>query len=57
MERKETEERTGKTAPHMVKIWWPDKEGFQYIEACFKNCGKKDKCIALSDYLEPKLFS
>jgi hypothetical protein len=57
MERKETEERTGKTAPHMVKIWCPDKEGFQYIEACFKNCGKKDKCIALSDYLEPKLFS
>jgi hypothetical protein len=39
------------------KIWCPDKDGFQYIEACNKNCRGKDKCMALRNYLEPKLFS
>ena len=38
------------------KIWCPDRESFQYINACNLNCRKKDSCQAWRDYLEPKLF-
>lgn len=39
------------------RMWCPDREGFQYINACETNCKKKDKCMAYKNYLEPGLFS
>lgn len=38
------------------KIWCPEKEGFQYINACASNCKKNYLCKAYEDYLQPRLF-
>jgi hypothetical protein len=46
-----------KSGTDINKVWCPDKESFQYIEACEKNCKKKNRCTAFRDYLEPELFS
>jgi hypothetical protein len=38
---KKSDGKFDKSKPDISKIWCPDKEGFQYTEACDKNCKKK----------------
>jgi len=49
--------QSDKSETYINKIWCPDREGFHYVEACEKNCKKKDRCTAYRNYLEPGLFS
>jgi hypothetical protein len=41
---------------NMHKIWCPEVENFNYIDACDAHCKKKDRCKPFRDYFEPKLF-
>jgi hypothetical protein len=54
---KKSNGKLDKSEPYIKRIWCPDMEGFQYVEACEKNCKKKDKCTAYKNYIEPGLFS
>jgi hypothetical protein len=54
---KKPNEKSDKPETDIKTIWCPDREGFQYINACETNCKKKDKCVAYKNYLEPGLFS
>ena len=41
---------------NMIKIWCPDKEHFQYIKVCERNCKKKDRCEVFQNHFQLKLF-
>ncbi len=54
---KKPKEKSDKPETDATKIWCPDREGFHYVDACEKNCKKKNKCAAFRKYVEPGLFS
>jgi hypothetical protein len=50
-------ENTGhKGGTDQHKIWCDEREAFQYVKACESNCKKKNRCKALRDYREPRLY-
>jgi len=56
MAKKREDKQNNKSDTNLDKIWCPRKEFFQYISVCLSTCKLREKCSAIKEYLEPRLF-